>query len=144
MLLLGPLLDAGGTELPSAMELEGRLLLEIPPDPTGGSEDGACDENGGNVPVPIGNELLFGTVTIRLDDHEGRIELECPTGTDAGMLLLGIWPILLEDTGASSEFDEWPPYVRLDGPGEGGELPDTGATLLPGMTSMLETGCSIE
>ena len=51
------------------------------------------DENGGTVPVPPGNELLPGTVTIRLEDHDGLMELEGPPGTEIVMLPPEIEPI---------------------------------------------------
>jgi hypothetical protein len=73
----------------------------------GSDSDGMRDdENGGKVPVPPGNELLPGTVTIRLDDHDGRTELEGPPGTETVMLLPGREPTRLEETGPTTELAE--------------------------------------
>lgn len=128
----------------TTLELTRALLLDAPgklEEPAGGSDsDGRRDEeNGGIVPVPPGNELLPGTVTIRLD-HDGRSELDDPAGTDTVMLLPGRLPKLLEDAGTTPELT--PPLgmgaLELEDCSGRTELPDTGRALLPGRT--LERG----
>ena len=138
-----------------AIPLDGPGTLEAPGtlDPgnweelTGGSDSEAwCDdENGGKVPVPAGNELLFGTVTIRLEDHDGRSELEDPIGLDADILLPGRLPILLEDTGTAADFVlllGTPTLALEDSPG-GTSLPDAGMALLPRVLPTLDSGGTI-
>ena len=45
-------------------------------------------------------------MTIRLDDHDGRIDLDDPIGTDPVMLLPGREPMLLEDAGPTIELPD--------------------------------------
>lgn len=96
-------LESGGLEMLGTLE-PGRLE-ELP---IGSDADGKReDENGGRVPVdPPGNELLLGTVTIRLDEKCGLFELEDPTGTDIVTLPPGKVPRLLEDAGLTTELPE--------------------------------------
>lgn len=121
----------------------------------GGSDSDGMrdDENGGKVPVPPGNELLPGSVTIRLEDHDGRMELEGPPGTETVMLLPGREPTRLEETGPTTELAEPngtelgtplpdKPPAELEGGGYGKDS-EAGATLLPGMLLRLNGGGTI-
>lgn len=119
--------------------------------------DGKLDDpgKGANVPVPTGNELLPGKVTIRLDDREGLIELTDPTGAETEMLPLGNVLIWLEETGPTlelteptgAEFDTLLPGMLpmpLEDPGSAVELPEAGMIeiLLPG--TLLSGGTTVD